>query len=417
MSMTTSIFIAFVIMAFCSRIYLALRQLKHVKQHSSAVPPAFADAVTLESHQKAAEYTRTKVTIGLFELGLEFVLLFVWTLGGGVEWLTQIAMSYEVSPIWTGLILFGLFSVINGLIDLPFSLYSTFVVEERFGFNRTTLGVFYSDIAKGLMISILLGGPLLALILWLMNDPSPLWWLYVWAVWFGFSMLMFWAYPRYIAPIFNKFEPLEDADLKGRIDQLLSKCGFTSDGVFVMDGSKRSAHGNAYFTGVGANKRIVFFDTLLKSLDGPEIEAVLAHELGHFKRNHVKKRLVVAALTALGGLAVLGYLFDKAWFFNAVGLQSIEAYSVLLTFMLVGPVFTFFLTPITSLASRKHEFEADEYACQQADGSMLITALVKLYEENASTLTPDPWYSAVYDSHPPAPVRIKHIEANMGSGA
>jgi len=301
------------------------------------------------------------------------------------------------------------------LLDLPFSLYHTFVVEERFGFNRSTLGVFFGDLLKQGALLLVIGGPLIALALWIMEASGGLWWLYVWAVWMAFSLIMFWAYPAVIAPLFNKFSPLDNEALKQRIQALMDKCGFRSKGIFVMDGSKRSGHGNAYFTGVGSNKRIVFFDTLLESLKPEEIEAVLAHELGHFKLKHIQKRLLSTFALSLVALALLGWLAGQDWFYHGLGISQASPWMALMLFMMVLPVFTFFIQPLMSLLSRKHEFEADAYAVQQSNGTDLIHALVKMYRENASTLTPDPLYSAFHDSHPPAPVRIAHISANMST--
>jgi STE24 endopeptidase len=301
------------------------------------------------------------------------------------------------------------------LLDLPFSLYHTFVVEQRFGFNRSTPVLFFTDLIKHALLLFIIGGPLIALALWIMQASGALWWLYVWAVWITFTLVMFWAYPAIIAPLFNKFSPLQDEQLRQRIQSLMDKCGFHSKGIFVMDGSKRSGHGNAYFTGFGNNKRIVFFDTLLESLEPAEIEAVLAHELGHFKLKHIQKRLLSTAALSLAALALLGWLAAEDWFYHGLGISQPSAWMALLLFMLAMPVFTFFLQPLMSLLSRKHEFEADAYAVQQSSGADLVHALVKMYRENASTLTPDPLYSAFHDSHPPAPVRIAHISGTMGT--
>jgi STE24 endopeptidase len=301
------------------------------------------------------------------------------------------------------------------LLELPFSLYHTFVIEERFGFNRSSVKVFFIDLLKNGLLLAIIGGPMVALALWIMQASGGLWWLYVWAVWMAFSLIMFWAYPAVIAPLFNKFSPLDNDALKQRIQALMDKCGFRSKGIFVMDGSKRSGHGNAYFTGVGSNKRIVFFDTLLESLKPEEIEAVLAHELGHFKLKHIQKRLLSTFALSLVALALLGWLEKQDWFYQGLGVSQPSPWMALMLFMMVLPVFTFFIQPLMSLLSRKHEFEADAYAVKQSSGTDLIHALVKMYRENASTLTPDPLYSAFHDSHPPAPVRISHISANMST--
>lgn len=302
-----------------------------------------------------------------------------------------------------------LITTIMSLIDLPAEAYSTFKIEQRFGFNRMTRSLFLADTGKQLLLSIALGIPLLWTVLWLMTNAGELWWLYAWGVWMGFSLFMMWLYPAVIAPLFNKFSPLEDEKLRDRIEQLLQRCGFQSNGIYVMDGSKRSSHGNAYFTGLGGNKRIVFFDTLLKSLDHDQIEAVLAHELGHFKHRHVTKRLIVMAIGSLIGLAMLGWLMQQDWFFHGLGLSTPSTYGALMLFMLILPSFTFFLSPLSSMTMRKHEFEADSFAAQQCEAKHLVSALVTLYKDNASTLTPDPMYAGFHYSHPPAAIRIQHL--------
>ena len=304
--------------------------------------------------------------------------------------------------------------MIMALLELPFSLYQTFVIEERFGFNKTTLTTFIGDMAKQTLLMLILGVPLAWAALWLMQESGQLWWLYLWLLWAGFSLLMLWAYPAVIAPLFNKFTLLDDENLQQRIQSLLDRCGFKSQGIYVMDGSRRSGHGNAYFTGMGQNKRIVFFDTLLKTLEADEIEAVLAHELGHFKRKHVQKRIMTMMLMSLAGLALLGWLIEQSWFYQGLGVQQPSNHLALLLFLMVSPVFTIFLQPLFSWFSRRHEFEADDYAATQASATDLIRALVKMYKENASTLTPDPLYSAFYDSHPPAPVRVAHLSTKTG---
>ncbi len=404
-------FIFLLIASYTLQLWLSRRHIKHIQTHRAAVPAAFADKISLEAHQKAADYTITRSKFGMLELSFATVLLAIWTLGGGLQLLDEFMRSFEFSPIFTGIaVIFGL-GLISGFLDLPFTLYKTFVIEEKFGFNRLTLKMFITDTLKSTTIMLVIGLPFLYFVLWLMDlrDVSPYWWLYVWGSWFGFSMLMMWLYPAFIAPIFNKFTPLDEPELKSKITQLLERCGFTSNGVFIMDGSKRSSHGNAYFTGFGSNKRIVFFDTLLNSLQHNEIEAVLAHELGHFKRNHIKKRIFTMALMSLGGLALLAWLIDQSFIYEGLGVAQVSSHMALILFMLVTPLISIFLTPIFSLMSRKHEFEADEFAAENTDANNLITALVKLYEENSNTLTPDPLYSAFYDSHPPAPVRIAHL--------
>jgi len=397
------------------RLWLAARHIAHVKKHRETVPESFAGRVPLEDHHKAADYTLTNTRLGRFALLYDSLLLLGWTLGGGLEWLDNSWRAVELQPVITGMAVIFSAMVIMTLLDLPFSLYHTFVVEERFGFNRSTPAVFITDLLKNALLLVIIGGPLIALALWIMEASGGLWWLYILIVWTLFTLVMFWAYPAVIAPLFNKFSPLDNEALKQRIQALMDKCGFRSKGIFVMDGSKRSGHGNAYFTGFGSNKRIVFFDTLLESLTPPEIEAVLAHELGHFKLKHIQKRLLSTFALSLAALALLGWLAGENWFYQGLGISQPSPWMALLLFMLAMPVFTFFLQPLMSLLSRKHEFEADAYAVQQSSGADLIKALVKMYRENASTLTPDPLYSAFHDSHPPAPVRITHISANMGT--
>ena len=398
-----------------TRFWLAARHIAHVKKHRDTVPDSFAGRIPLEDHHKAADYTLTNTRIGLIALVYDTLLLLGWTLGGGLEWLDHNWRAMELQPVITGTALILSAMVIMTLLDLPFSLYHTFVVEERFGFNRSTPAVFIADLMKSALLLAVIGGPLIALALWIMETSGGLWWLYVWAVWMTFTLVMFWAYPAVIAPLFNKFSPLDNEALKQRIQTLMDKCGFRSKGIFVMDGSKRSGHGNAYFTGFGNNKRIVFFDTLLDSLEPAEVEAVLAHELGHFKLKHIQKRLLSTFALSLAALALLGWLAGANWFYQGLGVSQPSSWMALMLFMLAMPVFTFFLQPLLSLLSRKHEFEADAYAVQQSSGTDLIHALVKMYRENASTLTPDPLYSAFHDSHPPAPVRISHISANMST--
>jgi len=392
------------------QLWLSLRQSKHVAAHRASVPDEFADKITLEEHQKAADYTQAKGDFGRTELLLSAVILFLWTLGGGLNWLDTFARSFEWGPLTTGVAVIIGFSLITSLIDLPSSLYSTFVIEEKFGFNKSTLKVFFVDMLKGAALAMVIGIPLVLLVLWLMETAGDLWWLYAWIALTVFSIIMMWAFPKFIAPIFNKFKPLEEGEVLNRITTLLKRTGFNSDGVFVMDGSKRSSHGNAYFTGFGKTKRIVFFDTLLKHLSPTQVEAVLAHELGHFKHKHVLKGMLVSMSMTLIGFAVLAWLMKQEWFYTSLGVQQSSTYMALILFILVSPAFTFFIGPIMSRWSRKHEFEADSFAAQQSDAGELISALVGLYKKNAGTLTPDPLYSAFYDSHPPASIRIAHLK-------
>jgi len=407
----TILFLAMLLISTLMRLYLSQRQISHVALNRRKVPDSFADKITLQEHQKAADYTTAKVKFGRLPLFYEVALLLVWTLGGGLDWLDKNIMTLGLSPILTGIAVILTFALISALLDLPFSIYSTFVIEEKFGFNRTSAKTFVIDMLKGGALGLLLGVPLLYIVLWLMAQAGEQWWLYTWLVISGFSLFMMWVYPTWIAPIFNKFEPLEEGETLSRITGLLKRCGFNSNGVFVIDGSKRSSHGNAYFSGFGRNKRIVFFDTLLKMLSDDELEAVLAHELGHFKKKHIFKGILISFATTLIGLAILAWLMKAPWFYISLGVTHPSTYMALLLFTLVMPVFTFAFQPLFSIFSRKNEFEADAFAAEQTDASYLVQALVGLYRENANTLTPDPIYSAFYDSHPPAPVRIAHLKA------
>ena len=408
----TLIFLALLAATILTRLWLSQRQVRHIQSHRSQVPEAFAQKISLEEHQKAADYSTTKIRFGRLSLAWETLWLLLWTLGGGISLVDQWWQGYELSALTTGIAVILSISLLGSLLDMPFSLYSTFVIEQRFGFNKMTLKTWISDLFKSALLMLVIGVPLIALILWLMNQAGQYWWLYAWGVWTLFTLFMIWAYPVFIAPLFNKFSPLQDEALKSRIESLLQRCGFKSQGVFVVDGSRRSAHGNAYFTGFGSNKRIVFYDTLLESLSENEVEAVLAHELGHFKRNHIKKSLSLSILMTLAGFAILAWLMDSPWFYQALGVETPSTYTALILFMFILPVFTYFISPLFSALSRKHEFEADEFAKQQSDYRALISALVNLYRENASTLTPDPIHSIFYDSHPPASIRIAHLEAN-----
>ncbi len=409
MSTFSLLFLTALAASILVRLWLNQRQISHVQQHRAQVPTEFQQNISLENHQTAADYTLRKARFGRWDLLLEPVLLLVWTFGGGLEWLDQSWQQLEWNPLTTGIAVIISLTVIGALLDLPFNLYRTFVIEEQFGFNKITPKLFVQDMLKGTLLMLVLGLPLIAVVLWLMNGAGENWWLYTWLVWIGFNLFILWAYPSIIAPLFNTFSPLEEGALKERIDNLLQRCGFSSNGIFVVDGSKRSGHGNAYFSGFGRNKRIVFFDTLLESLTPSQVEAVLAHELGHFKRKHVIKNIVLMAAMSLAGLYLLAWLMASDWFYSSLGVSTPSTYMALLLFMMIMPVFSFFLQPLTALFSRKHEFEADEFAAQNSSAEELITALVGLYRENASTLTPDPLYSAFYDSHPPASIRIAHL--------
>ncbi len=395
------------------QLWLLRRQRNYVLSHRSEVPDAFSGHVSLSQHHKAADYTLAQVSLGSKETLFGAVVLIGWTLGGGLQLVQHIwdSMALDSGPLILGAGFILSVFIISALLDIPFSLWHTFVLENRYGFNRTTPVQFAKDLLLKLLLSLVLGLPVILVILWIMLKAGDLWWLAAWLFWTGFTLLMSWIYPTIIAPLFNKFTPLEDEQLRLRIQQLLDRCGFTSKGIFVMDGSKRSSHGNAYFTGLGKNKRIVFFDTLLAHLQPEEMEAVLAHELGHFKRRHILKGLLIMMAGSLLGLALLGSLIQHSWFFNGLGATTESDSMALLLFMMTVPVFSQFLHPLMAKIQRKHEFEADDYAVEQAGATPMITALVKLYKENASTLTPDPLYSAFHDSHPPAPVRIAYLSS------
>lgn len=407
----TCLFLTAISLTLFLRLWLAGRQLQSVSRHRRSVPAAFAGRFSLADHQLAADYTQAKVRLSQISAIVDTLLLLALTLGGGIAWL-QSAISYwlPAGDIIQGVALFVAVLAISGAVGLPATLYSTFVIETRFGFNRTSPGLFMLDQIKGMAVGLVLGVPLLALVLWLFVAAGAQWWLWTWLVWSGFSLAMMWLFPTVIAPVFNRFEPLQDGELKQRINALLARCGFRSSGVFVVDGSKRSSHGNAYFTGFGAAKRIVFYDTLIRQLDPDEIEAVLAHELGHFRLRHVAKRITVTLGLALVLLWILGGLAMLPAFYAGLGVATPSPATALLLFMLVVPVLTFPFTPLASWSSRQHEFEADAFAAGHASAACLVSALTKLYRDNASTLTPDPLYSAFYDSHPPAAIRIQALE-------
>lgn len=408
----TALFLAAFTLATGLRLFLALRQYRHVRAHRETVPRPFSEQISLEAHQKAADYTCAKTKLGVIATVVDAALLIGLTLGGGLNFADRIASGWFDPGIAHGIAIIALVAVATSIVELPLGLYRTFELEARFGFNKMTLRLFLIDMAKAALLAAALGGPLLALILWLMQAAGEFWWLYAWSVWSGFNLLLLAIYPTFIAPIFNKFSPMTDATLVQRIERLLERCGFRSQGLFVMDGSRRSAHGNAYFTGFGSSKRIVFFDTLLARLEHAEVEAVLAHELGHFKRKHVIKRMAWLFAAALGFFWLLGQLMQQPWFYHSLGVESQTTAVALLLFFLVLPSFTFLLQPILGTYSRKHEFEADQYATEHASAADLARALVKLYKDNASTLTPDPWHSAFYDSHPPAAVRIARLQTS-----
>ncbi|KAH0436882.1 M48 family metallopeptidase [Paraburkholderia fungorum] len=409
----TVLFVVAVVAMVGTKLWLASRQIRFVAGHRDQVPSQFAGTIALTAHQRAADYTIERTRLAMIEVVVGAAVLIGLTLLGGVQAL-DLAISDWLGRGYVGqIVLVAAVIAITGVIDLPFEYYRQFVVEQRFGFNRMSKGIFFLDRLKGLLLGAAFGLPLLFVVLWLMNQAGSLWWLWTWIVWVAFQMLVLVLYPSFIAPLFNKFEPLKDEALKSRIEALMQRCGFAAKGLFVMDGSRRSAHGNAYFTGFGAAKRIVFFDTLIARLSGSEIEAVLAHELGHFKRRHVIKRMVVTFAISLVMLALLGWLTQCVWFYEGLGVRPSliggNSGLALVLFFLALPVFLFFVTPLGSLSSRKHEFEADAFAATQTDAQDLVNALVKLYEDNASTLTPDPIYTAFYYSHPPASQRIDRL--------
>ncbi|MGV2288996.1 M48 family metallopeptidase [Trinickia sp. YCB016] len=409
----TVLFIAAILAMVGTKLWLASRQIRFVAAHRGQVPEQFAGTIALAAHQRAADYTIERTRLTMLEVIVSAAVLIALTLLGGVAAINGLVSNWLGESYLGEIGLVAVVIAITSAIDLPFDYYRQFVVEERFGFNRMTKRIFFTDLVKGIALGAALGLPLLFVLLWLMNQAGSLWWLWAWVVLVAFQMLVLVLYPTFIAPLFNKFEPLTDDALKSRIEALMKRCGFAAKGLFVMDGSRRSAHGNAYFTGFGAAKRIVFFDTLLARLSGSEIEAVLAHELGHFKRRHVIKRMIVTFAISLAMLALLGWLTQRVWFYEGLGVQPSMTGSnsglALVLFFLALPVFMFFVTPLGSLSSRKHEFEADAFAASQTGAQDLVNALVKLYEDNASTLTPDPLYTAFYYSHPPASQRIDRL--------
>ena len=407
----TTFFVVLLVLTTLLKLWLARRHAAYVVANRDRVPERFAGKISLPAHQKAADYTQAKVGLNIISIVIDVAVLLAFTLGGGINWLDQVWRGFLGEGLTSGVAIIASVVIIGGLIDLPLSLYRTFKLEASFGFNKMTLKLFLGDLLKQGLLAVAIGAPIILAALWMMERLGEQWWLYAWVAWSGFNLFLLAVYPTWIAPLFNKFTPLDNADLKGRIERLMSKCGFQSSGLFVMDGSLRSSHGNAYFTGFGKNKRVVFFDTLLNALDGNEIEAVLAHELGHFKRRHVIKRIVLTFVGSFIFLWLLAQLMNAPWFFSGLGVQHQSTALALILFFLALPVFTYLLHPIASYYSRKQEFEADAYAAQQSDAKDLVSALVKLYKDNASTLTPDPLHSAFYDSHPPAAARIERLLA------
>ena len=413
------LFIVFFIISTCGQLYLSIRQSKAVLSHRDSVPTAFVHSISLPEHQKAADYTLAKQRLARYEILFQALLLLVFTLGGGLDLLARISQLWINNAIGRGIVLIGLFALVNMILSWPLAWYRIFRLEARFGFNKMTLTTFISDQLKGCVLAMIVGLPLLYIILLIMQILTThptfggVWWLAVWLVWVSFSLFMMWAFPKWIAPLFNKYVPLSDAQLHTRIEKLLQRTGFHSDGIFVMDGSKRSGHGNAYFTGLGKHKRIVFFDTLLNDMQHDEVEAVLAHELGHFAHKHVLKQMIVTFILSLFILAVLGWLMPQAAFYLGLGVHEASHAMALLLFMLILPVFTFPFAPLGSIMSRKNEFEADRFAAKYANANELIHALTKLYRTNAASLVSDIWYSRFYDSHPGARERIAALQATL----
>ena len=409
--MFTTLFLLLLGVSLATHLYLSVRHARYVQRHRHQVPAAFANQLELSAHQKAADYTIANERLGRLEQLIGAGLILLWTLGGGIAWVDQFLAQHLSSPVWLGVAVVMMVMLISGLLDLPMGLWKTFSVEQKFGFNRTDIKTYVIDLLKSALLSTVLIAPLLAAVFWLMDTAGGLWWLYTWLVWLGFSLLLTWAYPVFIAPLFNRFKQLDDGPLRDRIRALLERTKFAGDDIRVMDGSRRSAHSNAYFTGFGRNKRIVFFDTLMEILDDDELEAVLAHELGHFSLHHVRNRLIMGSLFTLAALALLGWLLEQSWFYHSLGVPNPSLHSALLLFMMITPPFTLLLKPLLSHGSRRHEYAADAFAATQSGSQALATALIKLSESNASTVTPDPLHSAFYDSHPPVALRINRLAA------
>ncbi len=404
------VFLAAVALTTATRLWLEWRHLKHVIAFRERVPAEFSERISLSAHQKAADYTCAKTRLRMVSIAFDTAIVLALTFGGLLQLLHEIIAAWTSAGILGGLLLIALLMVLLTVIETPFNYYRAFSIEERFGFNRMTPALFFADMAKSALLVALFGLPLVALVLWLMERAGAYWWIYVWFIWVVFNMIVLMIYPTWIAPLFNKFSPMQDPEIRDRVERLLARCGFKVKGLVVMDGSRRSAHGNAYFTGFGVAKRIVFFDTLLAALDPPEVEAVLAHELGHFKLRHVLRRMIWLFLTSLAFLALLGYVIQEGWFYSGLNVSTPSTAIALILFFIVVPQFSFVLQPLAAMYSRKHEFEADQYATDKASARDLIAALVKLYKDNASTLTPDPLHSAFYDSHPPAVARIARLQ-------
>lgn len=411
MNTLTILFLFALAAMLLTEFWLARRQMQSVSLHRDTVPDAFSDQIDLATHQKAADYTLARIRLGIISGIYSVLILLAFTLGGGLQLIDDFSRRLLEQPLLIGVLFIVLTLFIGAILDMPFALYKTFSLEARFGFNKTTPALYFTDLIKKTLLFLIIGVPLFFVALWLMQTSGALWWLYLWLVWMAFNILAMLIYPVWIAPLFNKFEPLQDESVSKSVTALMQRTGFKVQGLFVVDGSRRSAHSNAYFTGLGKSKRVVFFDTLLETLSANEIVAVLAHELGHFKRRHIIKRIATLFLISLLALALLGGLMQQDWFYQGLGMTTVSNHAALMLFMMAGPVFMFFVQPVSAWFSRKHEFEADDYAKENADAEDLITALLKLYRDNANTLTPDPIYSAFYDSHPPASIRIQHLQS------
>lgn len=403
-------FIIFFILKHSAQFYLSWRNKNHVAKNRAAVPAKFTDSISLEEHQKAADYTIAKSNFGRWNLLFDAAVLLVWIKGGGLELLDQLVRSLELSQLWTGVLFLLGMGLVSSILGIPWEIYNTFVLEEKFGFNKTTPKTFITDFLKQLVLGLIIGIPLILALLWIMQSLGENWWIYAWLFLTGFQFIMIWAYPKFIAPLFNKFSKLDNEELAEKVNALLARCDFQSSGFYVMNASMRSSHGNAYFTGFGKNKRIVFFDTLIKALTPSEVEAVLAHELGHYRLKHIVKGMVRSIFFSLIGFFILGALTENMAFYQGHNVSQASNYMALALFSMVLPLYTFFITPLSSWFSRKYEFEADQFAADKSNARNLITALVKLYRDNASTLTPDPIFTAFYHSHPPALERIEHLE-------
>ncbi len=408
-NLLTLTFIALLAASTLLELWLSTRHIAHVGAHRNSVPKPFRRRISAASHKRSADYTIEKTRLSRIVDLYGTMILFAWTVGGGLEWLDTAVRGQQWTALLGGTVFLLLIFGVNALLELPVELFHTFGIEQRFGFNRMSLPLYAMDTAKKFLLLIGFGAPLAAAALWFMHETGESWWLYVWALWIGMGLFMSWAWPALIAPLFNRFRPLKDRGLRARLLGLLKRTGFRGSRIFVVDGSRRSSHGNAYFTGLGRTKRIVLFDNLIKQLRPQEIEAVVAHELGHFKLKHIVKRLALTAVMSFAGLAILGVLTKTAWFYEGLGMSQPSPHATLALFVLAGPVFTFFLQPLFAWGSRRHEYQADDFAARETNSRSLISALIKLYRDNAATLTPDPVYSAFYDSHPPAIKRIAHL--------